>query len=156
MKARKVEQARGGKGLSPTTVKNVRKALAAAFNYAVRQKLLAENPVHKTKVPRAPKTAANSLTVEDAIAFDSVKEDFWYGYAFVFQLHTGVRPQELMALIWEDVDFERGTLRVERACKWERGVFARFGPPKCPRSDRAVGLAPEHLDLLRAHFERQQ
>ena len=123
-----------GKGFSPVTVNNLRKALSTVFNYAVRQKLIAENPVHGTKIPRV-KVSAGSLTTEEAKAFDSVKDDFWYGYAFVFQMHTGLRPQELMALVWEDVDFERGTLRVERACKWIRGVFTGFGPPKCSRSD---------------------
>ena len=96
------------------------------------------------------------MTIEEAKAFGTVKDDFWYGNAFVFQLHMGLRPQEVMALIWEDVDFERGTVRIERACKWIRGVFTGFGPTKCKRSDRIIGLAPEHLELLRSHFEKQQ
>lgn len=146
----------GGMGLTPNTVKVVRNALKAAFNYAVDEKLIAENPVRRTKLPPIQESRANSLTVEEAKAFVSVKDDFWYGDAFVFQLHTGLRPQELMALIWEDVDFEHGTLRIERACKWVHGAFTGFGPTKSKRSARVIGLAPEHLDLLRLHFAKQQ
>lgn len=146
----------GGKGLAPNTVKTVMKVLSAAFNYAVKEKLIVSNPAGGTRVPSVRASTADSLSIEEANAFVSVKDLFWYGNAFVFQLHTGLRPQELMALIWEDVDFEQGTLRIERACKWMPVVFTGFGPTKCKRSDRIIGLAPAHLDLLRAHFEQQQ
>lgn len=152
----KVYKAESGKGLAPSTVRNVRKVLAAAFNYAVSQKLTAGNPVHKTKLPPAAATTANSLTFEEAQSFDAVKEKFWYGDAFVFQLHTGLRPQELMALVWEDVDFDKGTLRVERACIWIRGIFKGFGPPKCKRSKRVIGLDPKHLEFLKIQLAKQQ
>jgi hypothetical protein len=85
----KVYKAESGKGLAPSTVRNVRKVLAAAFNYAISQKLIVGNPVHKTKLPLPAATTANSLTFREAQAFDAVKEKFWYGYAFVFHLHTG-------------------------------------------------------------------
>lgn len=146
----------GGMGLTPNTVKIVRNALKAAFIFAVDEKLVAENPVSKTKLPPIRESRANSLTVEDAKAFVSVKDDFWYGDAFVFQLLTGLRPQELMALIWEDVDFEHGTLRIERACKWVRGACTGFGPTKSKRSGRIISLPSDDLDLLLSHLEKQQ
>lgn len=146
----------GGMGLAPNTVKVVRKALAAAFNYAVRHKLVAESPVSGTKIPRVKRSVAASLTLEEVRAFVSVKDAFWYGDAFVFQLHTGLRPQELLSLIWGDVNFEQGTLRVERACEWVRGGFTGFGPPKGSRGERIIELAPEQMDLLRDHFKKQQ
>jgi integrase len=61
-----------------------------------------------------------------------------------------------MALIWDDVDFEKGTLRVERACKWVGGQFKEIGPPKTERSNRVIELEPEHLDLLREQLRVQQ
>jgi integrase len=156
MTATRSEQVEGGKGLAPNTVKNIRKVLRAALNYAIKEKLIAINPVHKTKLPAVTGSSANSLTFEEAEAFISVKDDFWYGDAFVFQLHTGLRPQELLSLIWEDIDSEQGTVRIERACKWIRGVFTGFGPTKSKGSDRVIGLAPEHLELLKLHREKQQ
>jgi integrase len=102
------------------------------------------------------KINVNSLTVEEAKAFVLAKGNLRYGRAFVFQLHTGLRNQELMALIWDDVDFEKGTLRVERACKWVGGHFEEIGPPKTERSNRVIELEPEHLDLLREQLRVQQ
>lgn len=146
----------GGFGLSPSTVKIVRNGLKSAFKYAVDEKLILENPVSKTKLPPVNESSADSLTFEEAKAFVSVKSEFWYGDAFVFQLHTGLRPQELMALIWDDIDFETDTVRIERACKWVKGALTRIGITKTKRSNRTIDLAPEHLELLRRHLEKQQ
>jgi len=144
-----------GRGLAPNTVKIIRTLLAAAFNYAVKQKLPAENPVAGARLPFVPKSRADSLTFKEAEALISVKDEFWFGNAFAFQLYTGLRPQELLSLVWEDVDFERGTLRVERACKWIDGVFTGFGTTKTERGNRVIKLSPAALDLLRDHHQKQ-
>lgn len=147
---------REGRGISPGTATNVKIILSAVFHYAVDEKMIAENPVSKTRLPRVRGRRASSLTVEEAKAFISVRDDCPYGDAFVFQLHTGVRPQELMALIWEDVDFARGVVRIERACKWVRNGFTGFGPPKSENGYRTIDLSPDVLELLRDHFKKQQ
>jgi integrase len=144
-----------GMGLSASTAHRVRRVLISAIRYAVDEKWLAENPVSKTKLPAIEQSIASTMSVEEAKAFVSMREKVWYGYAFAFQLHTGLRPQELLALIWEDIDFEQGTVRIERACQWVRAHFIGFGPPKTKRSNRTIKLAPEYLGLLRVHYERQ-
>lgn len=86
----------------------------------------------------------------------SVADHFWHGNTFIFNLHTGLRPEELMALIWDDVDFEKGELRIERACMWVGGKFIGFGPPKSRASERVIELAPQQIDFLRKHRENQR
>jgi integrase len=154
--ARKSESKGCGRGLCANTVKNIKKVLNSAFNYAISEGLMTDNPGHHTKLPLVTRSSANSLTIDEAKAFVSVKNEFWYRDAFIFQLHTGLRPEEVMALIWDDIDFEQGTVRIERACKWAPGVFTGFGPPKTKRGERIIGLDPEHLELLKIHFEQQQ
>lgn len=149
------EEVRYGLGLAVNTVRAIRQGLSAAFNFAVEEKLLPENPVKNTVVPPPPRSTANPLTVEEAWALVSVKDLFWYGAAFIFCLQTGLRPSELMALIWDDVDFDNGLLRVERACKWVWGKYHEFGTPKTPRSERIIELSSEHVEFLKAHLEKQ-
>jgi integrase len=149
------ESASYGRGLAISTVHWVRAWLRSVFNFAVNEKLIAENPVTKVKLPALDKSSTNPLTLEEALAFVSVKDNFWYGDAFIFQLHTGLRPEELMALIWDDIDFINGTVRIERACKWIDNKFIEFGPPKSRRSNRIIELSQEVLDLLAVHREKQ-
>lgn len=143
-----------GLGLGVHTVRRVRDCLGALFNFAVDIQLTPSSPVRKTRVPPAPRSTVNPLTFEEAWAFTSVKDRVWYGNAHVFDLHTGLRPQELMALIEDDIDFGTGKLRIERACKWLGGRFVGFGPVKTRASERVIELAPEHLEFLRTHLEK--
>jgi integrase len=143
-----------GLGLSVNTVKKVRTVLKVLFNLAVDNGLIAENPIAKTKLPPAGDPLANSLTIEEANAFVSVKDEFWYGIAFVLQLHTGLRNQELLALIKDDVDFKNKTLRIERACKWKDGICVKVGKTKTRRSNRVIELEDAHLALIQLQLER--
>lgn len=143
-----------GLGLGAHTVRGVRNLLAAIFNFAVDMQVLPINPVKRTRVPPRPRSMVNPLTFEEAWMFTSVKDRVWYGNAHVFALQTGLRPQELLALIEDDIDFSNGTLRIERACKTLRGKFNGFGPPKTRASDRVIELAPEHMEFLKSHLEK--
>jgi integrase len=145
-----------GLGLAPGTVRTTKNVLKNAFNFAVDNGFIAENPVVKTKIPVSDKTSASSLTIEEANAFVSVEGQFWYDLAFVFQLHTGLRPQELMALVWDDVDFKNGTVRIERACKWVKGICVGIGRTKTKRGNRVLELEAEQLALLQLQLEKQQ
>lgn len=146
----------GGLGLSPRTVGLIKHLLVSIFQYAVDNRLLAEHPVTNVKIPSGGDSSATSLTVEEANAFVSVKDQVWFGNAFVFQLHTGLRNQELLALIWDDVDFQNGTLRVERACKWINGNCVEIGCTKTGRSNRVIELEAEQLELLQLQLNKQQ
>lgn len=142
-----------GLGLCPNSVKKVRAVLKILFNFAIENGLVVENLVVKTKIPPAGDPPANSLTVEEANAFVSVKDEFWYGNAYVLQLHTGLRNQELMALIKDDVDFKNKTLRIERACKWSDGACKEVGKTKTKRN-RLIELDDAQLTLVQLQLEK--
>lgn len=145
-----------GLGLAVNTVRTIKEGMSAAFNFAVDQDLILKNPVKKTVLPPPPLSTVNPLTIEEAWAFVAVKDQFWYGDAFSFKLQTGLRPEEAFALIEEDINFAKGTLRIERACKWVNGVFTGFGTLKSRRSYRVIKLAPEHLEFLKTLLEKQK
>ena len=75
-----------------------------------------------------------------------------YDYAPLIRLLvlTGLRVSEALALRWQDVDLERGTITVVRSL---RG--ADTGGPKSKTSRRSVVLFDETIDALRAHRTRQ-
>src|SRR5215212_3544650 len=61
---------------------------------------------------------------------------------------------ELLGLKWEDVDLERGTLRLRHALVREGGKTV-LGDLKTPKSRRSVRLTGTATDALREHLERQ-
>ena len=64
---------------------------------------------------------------------------------FLLLMGTGLRPGEALALGWEHIDLEDGSLRVERSVD-DQGVFAE---PKTEKGRRAVPLTPTVLQSLR-------
>ena len=70
-------------------------------------------------------------------------------------LGTGMRRGELLALRWQDVDLDSGSLRVERSLE-ETGKGLRFKPPKSVRGRRTISLAPAVISELRTHWRAQQ
>lgn len=154
--SRNSQQQPHGRGLSINVVHMIKEQLNNLLNFAVESKFLTENPASNLRLPARERSRADSFTFEEFLKFVSVKEDFWYGDAFTFQLHTGLRNQELMSLIWADIDWKLGSLRIERACKWVNNVFVEIGSTKNKRSVRNIKLEPEHLELLAAHHEKQK
>lgn len=145
-----------GVGLAASSVHLVRAVLTGTFRFAIKNKLTSDNPISGIKLPPCGKPRSDSMTTEEAKAFTSVRSQSWYGNALAFQLHTGLRTQELTTLIWDDVDFVKGTLRIERACKRVGGKCVGIGTTKTRRSNRVIALSPALLKLLRCHHEAQQ
>lgn len=67
-------------------------------------------------------------------------------------LFSGLRISELLGLIWGDVDFATGLIRVKaQLSRAHRGEPARRVPPKTPASVREVPLVSQLSHLLAAH-----
>src|SRR5262249_39713345 len=63
---------------------------------------------------------------------------------------------EVLALRWQDVDFDAGTLKVEQAFEQTKRGGLCLKAPKNRRSRRTVTLPPTILTELRAHRTVQQ
>jgi integrase len=69
-------------------------------------------------------------------------------------LAAGLRKGEALALRWQDVDLEAGTLRVSQTVQRVAGKLV-FSEPKTARSRRTVPLSPVAVTALRAHRAMQ-
>lgn len=70
-------------------------------------------------------------------------------------LRTGLRRGELLALKWNDVDFEKRTLRVDEGLTIVAGKI-EFSSPKTRDSVRVVPLGRRVLEILREHKRQQR
>jgi integrase len=82
--------------------------------------------------------------------------------AIVLALSTGLRRGELLALKWEDVDFENKLLYVRRNLVTIRNQEGRTKTrnveqsPKTKTSNRILPLSDELIDLLKEHQRKQE
>jgi len=149
-------QAMQEKGLSARTIEYARMILKQAFKRAIQWRLLTFNPCDGVPIPRRERREMQALSPEQARRFLAVVRGTRYGALFELALTTGLRPSEYLALKWEDIDFERGTLSVVRSLDAEPGGGYRLEETKTRNSRRVVKLLPGVLSALVEHRQAQQ
>jgi integrase len=102
---------------SPGLKNNYLICLRGAFKLAARD-LKFDNPMDGIKNSRDQDPPPDPLSLEEmnrvtAEMRKSCDPRIWAYFEFAFM--TGLRPEELIALRWKDVDWKHETLRVERA-----------------------------------------
>lgn len=135
------------RGLSPRSVHTIHGAAKAVIRWAIEGNLLSEGIFRGVKLPKIPKPQPEYLNYEEMQAFFDAAPKYWYGNAFKLQFVTGLRNQELMALMWDDINLETGTIHVKRACIWLRR-FIGFKGTKTG-DERTIALDAPAINLLR-------
>jgi integrase len=123
-------------GLASATVHKIHSTLHKALSQAVGDGLVPRNAAD-VKAPRPTPEEMRPLSEEEARKFletAKASEDRFEAL-YMLAVSTGLRRGELLGLRWDDVDLERGTLRVGRALVREGGGHA-LGETKTKRSRR--------------------
>lgn len=148
----------GEKALSPKTVKNVHGILSKAMSQAARNGLIKFNPCEGAVLPKVSKKEIRPLSNEQVKGLlELADSDEVYGILLKLIVLTGLREAEAMGLTWDCVDFEKGTILVnkqlQKRLKSAGGmVFSSLKNGK----PRLLRPAPYVMELLRQRQERQR
>jgi integrase len=134
------------RGLSSRTVRYTHSVLRSAMRQAIRWRLLVQDPTDGPQLPRLGRREMRVLTAEQSRIFLSAALKTHYGPVLTVALTTGMRPSEYLALKWQDMDWDRGTVGVVRTLEWGNGW--RFAETKRSRSRRIIKLQEWVLDVL--------
>ena len=107
-------------GLSAKSVKNIHGILNEALNQAVRVNYIPYNPAASCKIPRIEKIEMNVLHGDYIKAFLTEIEGKPFGNLFKIDLFTGMRRSEILGLQWNDIDFAKGKITIQRQLKCQR------------------------------------
>lgn len=147
---RLLQPERYGPGLSDRMVKCCHVTCRAALDKAVSQGLLLKNPAAACKAPTThPKEMQVLAQEEMQRLLIQAKEDGCYEL-LLLDLTTGLRRGELLALQWDDLDFQTGELRITRQVQRIRGELT-ITQPKTRSSSRSIILPKVILDILKNH-----
>ncbi|MBC7316491.1 MAG: site-specific integrase, partial [Chloroflexi bacterium] len=120
---------------SPRRVAQVHCLLHKALGDARKWGLISENPTDMVDAPKRPQVERKLWTPDQVAAFLRAILDGKggrYGALFGFLLASGCRLGEALGLRWSDVDWEAGTVRIERQV-----TELRSKPIECPPKTRA-------------------
>jgi len=125
--------------------------LRTILSIAKRRKLLSEDPMVFVKNLREPKGDVDPFTLEEAEQL--VKTATGQDRALITVLVLcGLRPNEALALHWEDVDLDREQLRIRRSIH----RFSGIGLPKTASSECEVDMLSPVVDELQEQRARTQ
>lgn len=145
----------GKGGLSAQTVLHHHRVLREALQQAIRWQLLARNPADAVEPPRPQRRESAVLSDDQTARLIASADGSRLWIVIVLAATLGLRRGELLALRWQDIDFDNSVVRVRRSLEQIRGGL-RFKEPKSARGRRAVALPGFALEALRRHRLNQR
>lgn len=136
-------------GFAPATVRKIHHTLHKALSQALSDGLVPRNAAI-VEAPRPIPHEIHPLSEEEARTFLETAQlsSDRFEALYVLAITTGLRRGELLGLRWDDVDLERGTLRVGRALVREGGRHT-LGETKTRRGRRHINLTPRTVNALK-------
>lgn len=152
----------GKGGLGYKTVKNIRGVLSSAYEYAVENNYVKENPVLRSRMPSFPHSIKkdvpeyNAHQVRKLLLYAKEHESHIYIF-LLLALYTGLRKGELLALTWEDIDYDKKLLNVNKSRTGSRkNVTMQITTPKTKSSNRKIPINDFVIGELKAEKQRQE
>jgi len=146
--------AKSAAGLSPRTCQYLRAVLRRALSRAVKQDIIARNVAALADPPRVVRKEVEALTPDQARAFlEAIADHRLYALVAV-AVSLGMRQGEILGLRWQDVDLDRGAIRIQHALHRSNKAWT-LGEPKSERSRRTVKMPDTLVTILKAHRKAQ-
>lgn len=132
------------------------------FKYAVKMDILARNPLEYVSIPKQEKDLLNQenedeernyWTKDEIKRFLSIcKEELALRDYVLFHclIYTGARKGEILALTWDDIDFNKSTIRLNKTLAFHNnGHIVQTSKTKA--SKRLISIDDKTLALLKKY-----
>lgn len=171
------------KPYSARTIKRIHQIINSSLNTAVYWQLIESNPCQRVKPPKVEKQAdVKHFTLEQTQAFlkqldalyivahwGRTKKDgseskkhydikeipLQFKVLFHLAIFGGFRRGELIALTWDDIDFQNHTMTINKAsARTKDGIITKT--PKTFSSNRTVTLPVNTMNIMQKYKTEQQ
>ena len=137
------------RNLAPSTRQRLLSILKHVGAEGVRLRVLRYNPVADIKPPRQEHRELAILSANQIKQLLQNVEGHRYELIVVLGATCGVRVGEALGATWEDIDFDRGTLKIQRTV-WRSRVL----PPKTKTSRRTLNLPQRAIEALSRRYNK--
>jgi integrase len=139
-------------GVGIPTVLKVHQVLHTALERAVKTGILYQNPAHYVSRPKETHREMKFWTESEANRFLLAARDNRLYCLFLLALTSGARQSELLGLQWQDLEWSRGILHIQRQLSRDGEMFS---PLKTKNSKRSIELGPGSVVGLQEHYKNQ-
>lgn len=168
-----------GRSVSMSVLRDLHKLLHSAFEQAVLWEYVSRNPFHRAVLPRMESKPRQFLRPDQISVLLERCDDPRLALAVHLAFAGSLRKGELLALTWQDVDWENSSIHVNKTLSriskealqtlGKQSVLFEFPPvlredktvlvlksPKTVSSNRIIYLPGTVMRLLKEHLNHQQ
>ena len=141
------------KPLSVNTVFGIVSVLKQAFKLALTLDLIPKDPTVAIKLPQQQEKEIQALTRDEQKRIEEycLKQTKNNYIGIIICLYTGIRLGELLALTWDDIDFEKKFLYIKKTA-YKLKINGKnqmvIDKPKTKKSNRIIPLPDKLINLL--------
>lgn len=136
-------------GRSAVTVNNYMTNLFAIFQFGVENGYLDDTPFKGISPLRESRVVPDPLSREEFVRLIEACRSQQAKNMWSLSVYTGIRPGELCALGWEDIDLKAGTMMIRRNLAQDK-----FTVPKTQAgTNRAIHLIEPAIEALKSQLE---
>jgi len=147
-----ITDAQAAKPLSAKTAQNYLGCVKTMLAAAVRVGLLEYNPADRVQGPKRRKKKKATLPEQEVIALLQLiitEAETPLKLAVLLAMLCSLRLGEVGALKYSDIDWDAGTITVDRSLKYTPADGAFISEPKTDAGDRVITLPPSMVRILR-------
>ena len=151
------------------TLRRIYNILSSSLSQAVYWQIIYDNPCNRVKPPKVNRIEEENdyFNIEEAKSFlafldepyktphgahsefyDTKEIPLQFKAIFYLAMFCGFRRGEILALKWEDVDFEEGTIKICKSLSSFKSGIAYISTPKNKTSNRTVSAPDCCMSLL--------
>ena len=147
---RKIHRDTKGGEMAARSVRSCYHVIRMSLDRAVREGLIKKNPILGCGLPQAEPKEMKILSKEEIQRFlIQAKAEGMYEL-FLLELTTGMRRGEILALTWDDLNFETGELHINKQYTPVGGRLI-LCEPKTKAAFRTIILPPVMVELLKEY-----
>lgn len=133
------------------TCEQMRMTLRQIFKQAIEDGLIVRNPASAIELPRHIKKEKRALTAEEKAAVKAADLTERERAFISIALGCGLRPGEIYALTWADIDFKNEVICVNKSIVFENNNRPKVTFPKTNKSIRRVEAPKTVINALKAY-----
>jgi len=134
------------RNLSPSRVKHVRNVLTVMYRDAQEDEIVDKNPFDLVRIPKILPTQINPFSLEDISNILS-NATGWVKNFIALAFFTGARSGEMIGLKWEDINFKKKEIYINRTIK-----MGEISTPKTVSSIRSIDMLDTLMPFLEAQY----
>lgn len=101
--------------MAPTSARRHCNIINLSLNYAIKYHYIYYNPAWDVTFPKRVRTEIKPFSEEEVYRLLETRGEKWVKDGIMISFRTGMRPGEIYALKWADINFEQHFLSVQRA-----------------------------------------